>query len=130
MSCRQQQWAIYRPLDNWMRLQKLDISMSAVGQPQGEMYLDPIAHIPVVRLRSEQGMMYIIMPIVALWRYLWLEAPSINCKFRDFTRSGVSQMLCPVFVPHVRHLRMIWACSVPEQTSSHTSACDLFAENA
>ena len=88
-SCRVA-WPVF--LSNWLGLQKVDISVPAMGYLQRRMCLDAVAQIPVVRLRGEQGTMYITMPKVALWQYLWLEAPSIDCEFQDFIAFG---QVCP-----------------------------------
>ena len=81
-------------------------------------------------------MMHITMPKVAIWQYLWLEATTlIDCEFQDFTTFGqVCPSALPVLVTRLRHLRLadaafLWACSVPNQATTHTYAFDLFCRD-
>ena len=55
-----------------------------------------LGHIPVVRLRSERGLV-LQVPQQAAWKHLWLEcAFTMDLEFEDVSTFGkASSLLCP-----------------------------------
>lgn len=75
-------------ITNWGGLQKLDLSVVSLGSA-ARVSLDAIARIPIVRIKSQQGM-NITVPKKALWKHLWLECSlTMDITFEDVNTFGM-----------------------------------------
>ena len=81
---------------HWDRLQKLDLAATDIGHGTQRLPLAVLAHIPVVRLRTERGLV-LHVPKQAAWKHLWLECSStMDLEFEDVSTFGkASSLLCP-----------------------------------
>ena len=82
---------------HWTRLQKLDLAAEEIGEASQRLGLAALAHIPVVRLKSDRGMA-VRVPKQAAWKQLSLEcALTMDLEFEDINTFGKARSsLCCV----------------------------------
>ena len=73
---------------HWDCLQKLDLTALDIGIASSRLPLAMLGHIPVVRLKSERGMV-LKVPKQASWKHMWLECKlTMDLEFEDINTFG------------------------------------------
>ena len=73
---------------HWTRLQKLDLTAEEIGGASQRLGLAVLAHIPIVRLKSNRGMA-LRVPKQAAWKHLSLECALVMfLEFEDINTFG------------------------------------------
>ena len=80
---------------HWDRLQKLDLTAVDIGAGSQRLSLAALGHIPIVRLKSERGLV-LRVPKQASWKHLWLECRlTMDLEFEEINTFGkVCSLLC------------------------------------